>query len=221
MLTRELISTGAYLESFQELPEQFRWSRERIEASMRETLARRPQPEEPVWVFAYGSLIWNPLFHFDEKQRATLHGWHRSFCIRLVTARGTSTHPGRMLGLELAGESVGVAFRLREDDLVRELMMVWVREMVGGVYQPTWGEITLADGKTVSAITFVADTAHTLYEDDSSIATTAPMIATANGHLGSNRDYLLRLDESLLEHDIADDYVKGLAEAVRAHRAAA
>lgn len=216
MLTRELISTGAYLDSFQDMPGQPCWSRQRIEISMREALAQRPQGH-PVWLFAYGSLIWNPLLKFVEMQSAVLQGWHRSFCIRLLDGRGTYERPGRMLALNAGGQSAGVAFRLAEKDLLEELGIVWVREMVHGLYRPIWGGIHLACGRTVQSLTFVADTAHAQYESDATIATVAPLIAHASGHLGSNYDYLMQLETALAEHGITDEYVHRVADAVRTY----
>ena len=214
MLTREMIQTGAYLNSFKDLPQQPRWSHQRIEASMHETLAQRPRAQ-PVWLFAYGSLIWNPLFKYAEMQPSVLHGWHRSFCIRLHDGRGSVDAPGRMLALKAGGETNGVAFRLAEDGLVDELWLAWVREMVHGLYCPIWAEAVLADGRTAQALTFVADTTHQVYESDSSVATTVKAICKASGHLGSNRDYVLQLEACLADHDIQDAYVTELAAAVR------
>lgn len=215
MLTRDMLVNGAFLASFPDQPGMARWSRQQIDESMHEALAQRPAAQ-PVWLFAYGSLIWNPLIEYEEKQHAVLHGWHRSFSLRLQAGRATPEAPGRMLALDAGGESAGVAFRLAEDHLQRELGLVWIREMVYGSYRPIWGKTRLADGRTVAALTFVADTARDQHEADASIATTAPLIAQACGSLGSNRDYLLSLDETLAEHGIDDPYIHDLARTVRA-----
>tara|TARA_Y100000780_G_scaffold104849_2_gene95314 strand:- start:4080 stop:4652 length:573 start_codon:yes stop_codon:yes gene_type:complete len=183
---------------------------------MHEALEQRPQGDS-VWLFAYGSLIWNPLLKFVEKQSAVLQGWHRSFCIRLFAGRGTYERPGRMLALKSGGQSTGMAFRLAEKDLLEELELVWVREMVHGLYRPIWGSVRLASGETVSSLAFVADTAHAQYESDATVEAAAPLIAKASGYLGSNRDYLLQLEATLTEHGIADEYVQNLATAVRAY----
>lgn len=214
MLTRELISTGTYLDLFQDLPEMPRWSAERIAASMHEALAQR-DASQPVWLFAYGSLIWNPCVQYEEMQQGVLQGWHRSFCIRLLDGRANVQTPGRMLALRSGGETSGIVFRLGEDSLTDELGLVWIREMAHGVYRPVWVSVNLADGRTVQTLTFVADTAHAVYEHDTSIATTSRIISRATGHLGSNRDYLLQLDRALSEHAIRDDYIAQLAAAVR------
>ncbi|KAA1014552.1 gamma-glutamylcyclotransferase [Paraburkholderia panacisoli] len=181
---------------------------------MQGTLARRPKG--PVWLFAYGSLIWNPLFEFSDSRRATLDGWHRSFCIRLVAGRGNVEHPGRMLALEAGGRTEGLAFMLHEAGLERELGIVWMREMIGGVYQPKWERIAFEGGDETHAIVFVVDEAHPLYETDSSVGTTAPIVARAAGHLGRNVDYAMRLSTSLAEHGMTDAYVDDLVAAMRA-----
>lgn len=213
-LTREALQSGAYLEFFTDLPDQPRWSRERILASMDEALSGRP-PGQAVWLFAYGSLIWNPLFQCAERQRAVLHGWQRRFCMRLHAGRGTPEQPGRMLALDAHGSCTGMAFRLAEQGLRNELALVWIREMPYGSYRIIWGQVALADGRSVRALTFVANPAQCQYEADARIATVAPLIARARGTLGSNMDYLLQLDATLAAHDIHDPHITALAAAVR------
>lgn len=209
-LDRETLRNGAFLNSFRNTPGIEWWSEERIDASLRDTLSRRPG-KRPVWLFAYGSLIWNPLFEFAESRLATLHGWRRSFCIRLVLARGSNERPGRMLALEPGGSTTGIALRVREEDLEHELRMVWMREMVGGVYRPTWSEISLPDGQSAMSIVFAANADNPLYEADASLDTIVPVIGAAHGSLGSNRDYVLRLDQSLRLHGIVDPHIRELA----------
>lgn len=214
MLTRDLISTGAYLQAFDAVPDGIRWTAEQVRTSLCETLTRRPKGT-PVWLFAYGSLIWNPLFKFEAKERAVLHGWHRSFCIRIIAGRGQHDKPGRMLALESGGRTEGVAFRLSEKELAHELGLVWTREMVTGVYVPQWSEISMPDGSSALAIVFVMNHDHPFYEVDSSVSSVAPAIAVASGKLGSNADYVFRLDDSLRACGFHDPYVAAVATAVK------
>ncbi|HHG5368157.1 TPA: gamma-glutamylcyclotransferase [Pseudomonas aeruginosa] len=215
VLDRESLRSGAFLEAFKHIPGIEWWSEARIEDSMQAVLAERPQGE-PVWLFAYGSLIWNPVFEFEACQLAALDGWQRSFCIRLVLARGSVEQPGRMLALEPGHRTAGVALRLRETDLEQELRMVWMREMVGGVYRPQWSPITLEDGSTAQAIIFIANRNSPLYEADASPDVIAPLIANAQGSLGSNRDYVLQLDQALRQRGIEDEYISTLVRSLGA-----
>jgi len=180
---------------------------------LRATLACRPAG--PLWLYAYGSLIWNPAIHYEACQGALLRGWQRHFCLQLLAGRASAQTPGRMLALDTGEACAGVAFRLAEASVAEELRLVWMREMVYGSYRPLWEPVRLDDGQRVHALVFVADRAQPHYAADTSIAATARLIATASGPLGSNLDYLLRLDESLIEHGIHDPYVHRLAAAAR------
>lgn len=214
MLTRESLQSGYYLDNI-ELPAEFRWTQDRIDASLADTLSDRPDDGEDVWIFAYGSLMWNPLLHFDRRSIATLHGWHRSFCMRSIAGRGSPERPGRMLGLEAGGSTQGVALRLAAARRDEELGVVWRREMVGGSYRPTWAKVTLDDGTQTQAIAFVVDAGRPLFERDASVATVAPVIARAAGSFGSNADYVFRLEDALRDCGLRDTYIESLAAELR------
>ena len=117
-------------------------------------------------MFAYGSLMWNPALEFAEAQPCQVEGWRRSFCFWMPLGRGTPELPGLMLALERGGECEGIAYRLAPDQVQSELAILWNREMLAGVYQPRWVPTTLRDGRTVTAVTFVVDTAHCQYCGD-------------------------------------------------------
>ncbi len=76
-----------------------------------------------MWVFGYGSLLWNPGFAFEQKQVATLSGWHRSFCMRSIHHRGTDAHPGLVLALdaETQANCQGLALKVRRGDEAQTL----------------------------------------------------------------------------------------------------
>jgi cation transport protein ChaC len=85
---------------------------------------------DPVWIFAYGSLIWKPEFETVERRRATAIGWHRSFCLELTSWRGTPETPGLMMALDRGGRCDGVAFRLSDDRREAELIKTVRREII-------------------------------------------------------------------------------------------
>lgn len=211
MLDRSSLMDGTFLAAFSDVPGIEWWTLEQIEASLEETLSRRP-PGQAVWVFAYGSLIWNPLFDFEESCVATLHGWRRSFCMRLLAGRGCVQHPGRMMSLARGGHTQGLAMRLDESNLEQELRLIWRREMVSGSYLPDWASVQRQDGRTLQALIFSANPACPLHEEDDRLETVAPLIASATGPLGSNRDYVLQLDKALRQHGLEDEYVRVLAQ---------
>ncbi|CAD6533349.1 Glutathione-specific gamma-glutamylcyclotransferase [Paraburkholderia hiiakae] len=213
MLNRDAIRSGAFLESFNFLPPGLLWTQARIDQSLAETLAKRPA-EADVWVFAYGSLMWNPLSRFDARVSATLHGWHRSFCIRLVAGRATPQRPGRMLALEPGGHTEGVALRLAAATLDEELRILWTREMLTGAYTPAWTTLTLATGETRHALAFVANECPQQYEADSTPATIARQIAQAQGPLGTNAEYVFRLRQALADCALTDTYIEEVAQAL-------
>lgn len=179
---------------------------DQIYRSMQSTLMNRVAGK-PVWVFAYGSLMWNPLIAIEEMQRAQLKGWQRRFCIRLTSGRATPEHPGRMLSLDAGGCTNGMAFRLADTNLERELSIIWIREMITGLYRPVWSEVVLADATQARALVFVSDITHPFYEADSTPSTVAKLASSATGYMGTNAEYITRLMATLGAWGIQDEYI--------------
>src|SRR4029450_13496521 len=102
------------------------------------TLAQRPKGAG-WWVFAYGSLLWNPLFPVAEMRPASLRGLHRRFCLWLLAWLGTRTKPVVVLGLDRGGTCRGVALRLPAPLALDELHLLWRREIVVGASAARWG----------------------------------------------------------------------------------
>jgi len=201
--------------AFGSIEESLLWTPEQRLASLAATLACRPDLS-PVWIFGYGSLMWNPAFEFDESAPGTLVGWHRAFCLRLTAGRGTASRPGRMLALKEGGRTTGLAYRLPEAQLEDELTLLWKREMITGCYLPTWCRLALDDGRTVNALVFIMDPRHPLYEADTRAQTIAPLIAAASGPLGTNAQYLFSLESELKKHGMHDACLDELVNQVRA-----
>ena len=189
---------------------------EQLSASLAATLAERPHGAG-WWVFAYGSLLWNPLFPVEEMRTAKLHGLHRRFCLWSLASRGTPERPGLVLGLERGGACRGVALRLPAPLALDELQLLWRREMVVGSYRPRW--VTLeSHGRTITALTFVVRRDHPQYTGKLSLAQKVDVFAGACGAFGSSADYLERTRVALLAHGIADPYLETLAREVIARR---
>lgn len=153
-------------------------------------LNRAPDPEN-LWIFGFGSLMWNPGFPAAERQPALLKGYMRRFHIWSTKARGTLERPGLGLCLERAeGECRGLAYRLATETRDRDLDYIWDREMRSGVYRPTWVNLTLKDGSPLGALTWVVNKSHGRYAGPMPAEQMARVMAGGEGRYGTCRDYL-------------------------------
>ncbi|MGL4445655.1 MAG: gamma-glutamylcyclotransferase [Alsobacter sp.] len=116
-----------------------------------------------IWVFGYGSLMWNPGFRYVERAQATLHGFHRSLCVYSHVHRGTPERPGLVLGLDRGGSCRGVAFRVPGTEAAAAQAYLRAREQVTLVYREIWRRVRLLDGRTVEALAYAVDRRHRQY----------------------------------------------------------
>ena len=194
---------------FTPLPEEDR------EESLCAFMATRPRRTE-TWVFAYGSLIWDPCFAHVERRAATLGGYRRAFNIWTALARGTPEVPGLGLGLEAGGEECrGVAYRLDPAGETEGLRALWRREMFTGVYEPRWLTVD-AEGTPVEAIVFVPVPGHPQYAGALTHDATVEIIARASGERGPCRDYLASTIRGLADLGIDDGDLEDLLARVDA-----
>ena len=184
------------------------WSESRLQASLDGVL--RDMPAGDVWIFAYGSLIWNPLFPVAEERVARIHGFHRSFCVWSRIGRGSPERPGLVLGLDRGGNCRGVALRLEERHVRDELCLIWRREMITGAYRPTWVKAATADG-LVDAIAFVADRKAASYAGDLTEDRVIEILSNGAGFLGTCADYLAQTTAGLAARGIRDEGLARLA----------
>lgn len=122
---------------------------------------------------------------------------------------------GAHAGAEEGGQTTGLAFRLPESTLREELELLWKREMITDCYVPTWCELQLEGGEAVTALVFVMNPQHPLFEADTSHQVIAPLIASASGPLGTNAQYLFALDNELKHHGMQDDCIGDLVRYVQ------
>lgn len=178
------------------------------------------------WVFAYGSLIWNPGFEPAERRIARLDNYTRRFGLTSRHYRGTPERPGLVLGLDWAlGEScTGVALRVDPADDRRVRHYLAERELVSYAYFETLNPVTLlcdgpGQGEQRPAICYVLDRSHPQYVGQMDPEAQADIIATAVGPSGPNVEYLENTLAKLRDAGIHDDYLETMAERV-ARRAA-
>lgn len=171
-----------------------------------------------LWVFGYGSLIWNPAFHYQARHTARVHGYHRRFCLWTHLGRGNPTHPGLMLGLDRGGSCTGVGYQIARDSVRSELDILFRRELLSHAYIPTWVKMRFTNGRSHHGITFVMDKAHERYAGIIDIDTQVRHIATAEGPLGPNKDYLFDLVDHLDQLGLHDRALSRLAAKVRVYK---
>lgn len=222
-LTRELLLGGGLADMIsRQLPHIRILSEAERHASLHAAMAERPEHGDGIWLFAYGSLIWNPTIHITGRRVARVHGWHRAFCLKTPVGRGTPDNPGLILGLRQGGDCQGAALRVAEAGLEHELDVLWRREMVTAGYVPRWLEMTDADGAVFGhGLAFTVNPEGTGYEGELTEAEMVRRLATARGELGSSAEYLFRTWAGLRGMGIDDAQLDRIAKLVRDWPAAA
>lgn len=158
-----------------------------------------------LWVFACGSLIWRPACTVTESVKATLHGWHRVFCMKITRWRATKANPGLMMALDRGGRCNGVACRVPAHEVRDSLILLLRREMA---MKPSnnmarWVTVEM-EGGPCQALAFVIDRAGPNYIGRLPLEEEAALIAGACGHGGSCAEYLHNTIVHLAEFGIHD-----------------
>lgn len=169
-----------------------------------------------MWVFGYGSLLWNPGFDPVERVTAVLSGYHRSFCMLSIHHRGSEDDPGLVLALDEAPEArcTGVAFRVAEPDEARVLEELRARELISSAYVERHVPLSLQDGRRVDALAYVIEPTHCQY-CQFPLEKQAQMIAHAVGGRGPNTEYLFNTAAHLAEMGISDPDMEWLVARVK------
>lgn len=171
-----------------------------------------------LWVFGYGSLLWNPGFTPVETVHAKLSGYARSFCMRSIHHRGTEDDPGLVLALDEHPGAVcdGLAMRVAEAEQESTLDYLRERELISSAYLEKVLPLDFPDGRAVMAVTYVIDPHHVQYCGALDLEEQARIIATAVGGRGPNSEYLFNTADHLAELGIPDSDLEWLSARVRA-----
>jgi cation transport protein ChaC len=159
-----------------------------------------------LWIFAYGSLIWQPAFESIEERRGTVRGWHRAFRLGWDTRfRGAKEAPGLMMVLDHGGQCDGILYRLPPGREAENVQRLFRRELRYKPASQLPRRLTVAtrEGPT-RAVAFVIDRAGPAYAGKRPHEETAEVLARACGHWGSGAEYLRNTVEKLAEHGIYD-----------------
>lgn len=172
---------------------------------------------DALWVFGYGSLMWDTGFAVAEQQIARLTGWRRSFCMWSVTYRGTPENPGLVLALDQASDAAceGIAFRVPAGAEEETRAYLQARELITYAYREETLPVTLRDGRQVQALTYVINQDHSQYCARLALEDQARIIANRQGQRGPNSDYLWNTVAHLADLGIRDAELDWLAARVR------
>ncbi len=169
-----------------------------------------------LWLFGYGSLIWNPGMPVAESIHARVNGYHRGLYLWSRVNRGTPEQPGLVLALDRGGSCTGVAFRLAGETARAHLEVLWQREMAMGSYRPHWLPCRLADGRCVPALAFVMRRDVATYTGKLPDAVVKAVFGCARGRYGTTLDYVSRTVQALRESGMPDRALEALLKRCRA-----
>jgi glutathione-specific gamma-glutamylcyclotransferase len=164
--------------------------------------------DRPLWLFAYGSLIWRPAFEHVEHRPCKAFGWRRSFCLKIRRWRGSPEQPGLMMCLDYGGCCQGVAFRLPRGNDYEQVLRLLRREAdyKGDLDAVRWIEVRAGSEKFRALAFWAAPRSDPSYVN-LTIEQQAFHLARAAGHLGTCAEYLHSTIVKLHEHGIHDTYL--------------
>ncbi|AKJ69068.1 hypothetical protein PATSB16_32930 [Pandoraea thiooxydans] len=189
-------------------------SQEEMAASLDGAL-RHWDGKADIWLFAYGSLIWNPGVPVVETRRAKVFGYHRGLYLWSRINRGTPEQPGLVLALDRGGSCNGMAMRLGADQARAHLATLWHREMAMGSYNPAWLRCTLADGHDTRALAFVMRRDVKTYAGRLNDDLIRHVFSRAQGRYGTTHDYVARTVQALREADMPDQALEAILRRCR------
>ncbi|KAF5194465.1 Gamma-glutamylcyclotransferase 2-2 [Thalictrum thalictroides] len=177
-----------------------------------------------LWVFGYGSLVWNPGFDFDEKVIGFIKDYKRVFDLACIDHRGTPQNPARTCTLEAKeGELCwGAAFSVRGGHEKERLAMEYLERRECEYDHKTLVDFYKEGDSSKPYVTGVIVFTSTpdkisnkYYLGPAPLEEMASQIATAVGPCGNNRDYLFLLEKALFDIGHEDDSIIELANEVR------
>jgi glutathione-specific gamma-glutamylcyclotransferase len=182
-----------------------------------------PRANEELWVFGYGSLMWQPGFAHLERAPARITGLHRALCVYSFVHRGTPERPGLVLGLDRGGACRGIAFRVAAEAAAATIAYLRAREQVTSVYLESMRRITLAAtpqhpaGADVTALVFLVDRSHPQYAGRLDLERQLHLVRQGHGRSGANRDYVLATVAEIEAQGCHDRDLNRLAARLKGH----
>jgi cation transport protein ChaC len=169
------------------------------------------------WIFAYGSLMWDPGFPVGRVRPALLKGYHRSLCILSIRNRGTEARPGLVVGLDRGGSCVGWVLEVPAATAKPPLAYLEQRELSTGAYVAKWVPVRLDDASRIEALAFVARPGHPQFVHGLSPEKQARLVLQGTGPYGTSLDYLREVCRHLDACGIPDGPLHRVLAIAEAH----
>ncbi len=164
-----------------------------------------PDADTCRWIFAYGSLMWRPGFHFKQALPARLSGYHRRLSVYSNHYRGTEDKPGLVLGLDLGGSCAGLVYEVEATNWAEVLAYVRNREMIGGVYREIVKNIFVKNfAEPVKAVTYAVIRGHRQCAPPMPLPETLAYVEQGVGLAGTCADYVINTLAHLRELGLRD-----------------
>jgi glutathione-specific gamma-glutamylcyclotransferase len=164
-----------------------------------------------IWLFAFGSLIWNKRFTFDEERPGKVRGWHRDFCLGPDTRfRGNPRNPGYTLSLDRGGQCKGMVYRLPRSGLADNIEGLLRTEPP---FPPRWLTVVIPLG-AVRAFSFTHPGKGIDYAGHLGDEVVADALAGAVGIIGSMAQYVYLTARHLEQLGLCDDRMWRMQEMI-------
>ncbi|XP_064955233.1 gamma-glutamylcyclotransferase 2-1-like isoform X1 [Musa acuminata AAA Group] len=159
-----------------------------------------------LWVFGYGSLVWNPGFDFDEKIVGFIKGYRRVFDLACIDHRGTPENPARTCTLQPEEGAIcwGAAYCVRGGIKKERAAMKYLERRECEYDQKTsvdfYKEGETSEPAVTGVLVFISTMdkeANRYYLGPAPLVEMARQIATASGPCGNNREYLFLLEKAM------------------------
>lgn len=178
-----------------------------------------------LWVFGYGSLVWNPGFEADEEFVGYIKGYRRVFDLACTDHRGTPQFPARTCTLEAQEEAIcwGRAYCLKGGPEKERWAMEYLERRECEYDLKASVDFYTEEGESATpfltgVLVFISTPNKSInkyYLGPAPLQAMARQIAKAAGPCGNNRDYLFKLEQAMANIGHADQGVIKLANEVR------
>ena len=170
---------------------------------------------ENIWLFGYGSLIWNPDIPYLASSMARLNGHVRRFWQGSHDHRGTPNKPGRVVTLVPCkqGYCDGIAYLVSQKNANSVFKQLDYREKNG--YEKLSINLAFTNNTSQTGITYIAKESNHAFLGAAPMQSIASQIISCSGPSGENRDYLFQLATALRKHNFIDEHIFELESLVK------